>query len=173
MFKRDVMMTDGEKAEMKAEILKVTPVNPPTKAKVTKLSAKAQATLKILESGKVDFSSDRKKYLRDLAEAILGEKLSVSAHITDLPRIKTDVMKKLTAIVPEEDNYDHGYPLGKVVLVMADYTDYCLNDKGQAGKHINPDDCRMATDAEIDEFLNKLQKNLDAQTILKVFGQQS
>ena len=173
MFKRDVMMTDAEKAEMKAEILKVTAVNPQTKPKVTKLSDKAVATLKILESGKVDFSTDRKKFLRELAEAILGEKLSVSNHITSLPRIKLDDMKRLTAIVPEEDTFDHGYPLGKVVLVMQDHTDYCLNEKGQAGKHIEPKDCRMASDHEIDTFLNALQKNLDAQAILNTFGAKS
>lgn len=178
MFKRDVMMTNAEKTEMKNEILKVTPVNPPTKPKVTKLSAKAQATLKILENGKVDFSTDRKKYLRELAEAILGEKLSVSAHITDLPRLATkqddmSVMKRLSAIVPEEDTNDHGYPLGKVVLVLQDYADYCITDKGITGKHINPMDCRMASDAEIDSFLDNLQKNLDAQKILSTFGTQS
>jgi tRNA U55 pseudouridine synthase TruB len=165
-------MTDAEKAEMKAEIVKVTAVNPPTKAKKVTLSPKAVATLKVLENGKVDFSTDRRKYLRELAEAMLGEKLSVSAHMTDLPRIKLDDMKRLTAIVPEEDSTDHGYPLGKVVLVMTDYSDYCLNENGQNGKHMHPADCRMAMDSEIDHFLNTLQKKLDAQTILKTFGQQ-
>ena len=169
MFKRSNKMTDAEKAELKAEILKATPAVPKAvKKKKSALSDKAIAVQKVLGASGLDFNTSRKKTLQELMEIVLGEKLSGSSHITDAPRLKDDSLKKFMVIVPEESSNSHRYPLGKPCLVVADYVDYCMDNKGTLQDHIAPKDCRVASLDEIDEFLDELQKNADALTIVKV-----
>jgi hypothetical protein len=170
MFNRSATMTDDEKAELVKEILAVTPVNPKTPVKKGKLSAKAQNVLKVLADGQNNnFDSNRMKYLQRLTEAIMGEKLTVSDYITGLPRLKDDSLKKFMAIVPEENSFDHGYTLGKAVLVKTTGLDYCIKSNGSLGNHIMEEDCRYATMEEVTELVDTLQKNVDAVTVANLF----
>lgn len=174
MFNRSVRMTDDEKAEMKKEILAVTSVSASaTKSKsASKMSPNAVALVKALEGMPSDWQGRKSQALVKMFEAILGEKLDkTSSHVTDNPRITGNDFKKFVAIVPEECSNSHDYSLGKVVLVYQSGYDKCFTESGNVGNgHLDPADCRFATADEIDKFLDKLQRNVDANTIIQHFA---
>jgi hypothetical protein len=173
MFSRSETMTDVERDELKKEIMSATKVLPSvTKSKKAgTLSPKAEELLKAFEKLPSDWRSNSKgTALRAMFEAVLGEKLSVpSAHITDSPRLSGSDFKKFVAVVPEECSSGHDYPLGKVAVVINNGYDQLLYEGGKVLNHLPPQDCRFATEKEIDHFLDKLQRNTNVDTIVSTF----
>lgn len=178
MFKREVKMSNKEKAEMKAEILKVTPnVVAPKKVKsapVPKMSKKALQAVEVLKTMPSEWrGSNREKFMTGLLETVLGEKLVVSAPVADFltgaPRIDKTNLKKFQAIVPEGHANEHNYPLGKTVLLLQDGGSVCLKADGTAGDAIRRSSCRYATRPEITAFLDELQKKGNVEEFARYF----
>lgn len=171
MFVRSTKMTDGEKAELKKEVLAVTQVvTLPKPAKANPLSPKAREVKKILDKMPSGWKADLKgKFLDELAEALTGEKLSVDLHVTGLPRLKDDSLKKYMIIVPEENTNSSEYVPGKPIMALKDGLDYCLMASGKTGNHVEEEDCRFPTVEEVDQFLDELQKKVDVTVLLSAF----
>ena len=173
MFNRSNKMTDAEKAELKKEILAVTPLcaSATKSKKASQLSKNGEALLKALEGLPSDWQGRKATSLKKCFEAVLGEKLELkSSHITDNPRIKSSDFKKFTAIVPEENSNGSDYSLGNVVIVYSNGHDRCFDERGGVGGHLDPADCRFATADELDKFLDSIQKRVDVNTIMQHFA---
>jgi hypothetical protein len=161
-------MSNDEKAELKKEVLAVTKlVVIPKSPKADPMSPKAKEIKKVMDKMPPDWLSDSKgKFLTELVESLVGEKLSINTHLTGLPHLKDDSLKKFMIIVPEENTNSSDYAPGKPVMAVKDGMDACMMANGKIGNHIEEQDCRFATAEEVDLFLDELQKRTDAQTVI-------
>lgn len=178
LFKREFKMNSTEKAELKKEILKVTPaVVAPKKVKqapAPKMSKKAVEAIAVLKSMPRDWvGSDRDTFLTKAFETLLGEKLVVAkvqdTSMSSAPRIDKMNLRKFQAIVPEANPNSHDYALGEVVILLQNDGKTCLKSNGTHGNSISRSSCRYATRPEIDAFLDKLQKTANVEEVARNF----
>jgi hypothetical protein len=184
MFKREAKMTSKKVAELKKEILKVTPVTvvpkakPIAKAKVVRQSAKAKAVAEALKAFPGDWDavqSSKGVALVKVFEALLGEKIVLTQATpvvsgSGAPRIDKGNLRQFQAIVPEVNPNGYSAVLGKPVLLLHDGGSHGLQADGTCSPSISRSNSRYATAKEIDQFLVELQAKAEVNKVAQLFN---
>lgn len=174
MFERTNKMTDDEKAELKKEILKATPVMVQPKKEVVTLPKRSKTTMevqKILDGLPREWKNEQGKALASLFEVLLGEPVIVTIPVPPVTN-KFNIKKsmKFQAVVAHCNDNSHNYPIGEVSVVYRDGSVQGVRINGTVGNHMNDSSFRYANPDEIDSFLDKLQKHASIKDLIEYFG---